>query len=70
MQINKLACVQCNCTGRETIWTAEIDEHIIRQKEVQCQQCGGKGYTTYPVFTVDEAIKIAKHFGFDIIGED
>jgi hypothetical protein len=41
---------------------------VFDSAEDFCPKCNGKGYTTYPVFTVEEAIEIAKHFGFDIEG--
>lgn len=72
MFINKIVCVQCHGKGYETVWRADkINQDgtgtIVAEEEL-CAQCKGKGYTTYPAFTVDEAIKIAKHFGFEIIG--
>lgn len=67
MRINKIACGKCNGLGRESVWRVETDNHqLIRREEVACTQCAGKGYATYPVFTVDEAMTIAKYFGFEI----
>ena len=72
MQINKIVCTQCHGRGHETAWrTDKINPDgtgTIVAEEEPCAQCKGKGYTRYPVFTVDEATEIAKHFGFDIVG--
>ena len=72
MFINKIVCVQCHGRGHKTAWRADKMNQdgtgTIVAEEALCAQCKGKGYTTYPVFTVDEAIKIAKHFGFEING--
>ena len=69
MQINKIACGQCSGRGRTTVWKVDEADQLIRRTEVACQQCAGKGYITYPVFNIEEAIEIAKHFGFEVIGE-
>lgn len=68
MLINKITCGQCFGTGRETVWRADPDDPIIRREEINCVQCTGKGYIRYPVFKVEEAIEIAKYFGFAIEG--
>ena len=74
MYINKIVCPTCLGTGRAEEWKAieEPDEKgyggVLARSEIICPQCGGKGYTQYPDFPVEEAVKIAKHFGFDIYG--
>ncbi len=74
MFINKIVCMQCHGSGHEMVWRPgklnPDGSGTLITEEAPCAQCKGKGYTTYPVFTVEEAIEIAKHFGFDIIGED
>lgn len=57
MKINKITCSRC--MGHRRVFDSTEDF---------CPKCSGKGYTTQPVFTVEEAIEIAKHFGFDIEG--
>lgn len=72
MQINKTTCG--NCCGKGYVETYKIVENsacgLIRREQDICEQCGGNGYIEYPVFTVEEAVKIAKHFGFDIEVEE
>ena len=75
MYINKIVCGQCFGTGHVESWEVIEDTNekcygIAVRNEILCPQCGGKGYTTYPVFTVEEAVKIAQHFGFDIEVEE
>lgn len=57
MTLNKDVCSRCLGHRR-----------VFDSTEELCPQCKGKGYTLYPTFTVEEAIDIAKHFGFDIEG--
>lgn len=74
MYINQIGCPACSGTGKIQHWVAsEINSDgtsTLRTEEAICGSCSGKGYTTYPVFTVEEAIKIAEHLGFEIIKED
>ena len=76
MYINKITCMNCKGEGaaKEWIFTEDIDlDHSIGKlchTERTCPECKGKGYLTYPVFTVEEAKVIAKHFGFDVTGDD
>lgn len=73
MLINKIVCMQCHGKGYETVWRVQEQNAdgtgTINAEEATCCNCGGTGFNKYPVFTVDEAIKVAKHFGFDIIEE-
>jgi RecJ-like exonuclease len=74
MLINKITCGQCFGKGRIESWKlAESDPisgtGLAVRTEITCPQCDGKGYIEYPVFTVEEAKVIAKHFGFNIIGD-
>ena len=73
MFINKIVCMRCHGRGHETVWrTGKINHNgtgTLVAEEEPCAQCKGKGYTRYPVFTVEEATEIAKHLGFDIIEE-
>ena len=73
MFINKIVCMQCHGKGKDTVW--KLCEQnadgtgTINAEEAVCDSCGGTGFNRYPVFTVEEAVKIAKHFGFDLIEE-
>jgi hypothetical protein len=66
-----------NCKGKGTVenWVftedIDLDPTIGRlcRTEQTCPECHGKGYTKYPVFTVEEAKVIAKHFRFEITGD-
>ena len=73
MFINKIVCMQCHGKGHETIWRV-VEQNVdgtgtAKAEEATCGNCGGTGFNRYPVFTVDEATTIAKHFEFDIIEE-
>ena len=76
MYINKIVCGKCLGTGSVDHWETliEPDENgyggALARSEIICPQCDGKGYTQYPSFTVEEAIEIAQHFGFDIEVEE
>ena len=75
MYINKTLCTSCFGSGKTQKWVmvsepAKDGIGTIKSEEDLCAQCRGKGYVEYPVFTVEEAIKIAEHLGFEIIKED
>ena len=74
MYINKICCPFCYGSGKIQKWVmAESNPDgtgTLRAEEGVCDTCKGKGYTEYPVFTVEEAIKIAEHLGLEIIRED
>lgn len=76
MIISKIVCMNCKGKGTVENWVLaediDLDPTIGRlcRTEQTCPECNGKGYTTYPVFTTEEAKVIAKHFGFEIIGDD
>ena len=57
MIIKKAVCSRCMGHRR-----------IFESTEEFCSQCNGTGYTTYPVFTTEEAVELARHFDFDIEG--
>lgn len=75
MDIRQTMCVNCGGSGSVIVWRAEKDPEmpgIMRAtgEEDTCPVCNGKGWTTYPAFTTEEAKVIAKHFGFSITGYD
>lgn len=76
MIISKIVCMNCRGKGTVENWVftedIDLDPTIGRlcRTEQTCPECNGKGYTTYPVFTTEEAKVISKHFGFEIIGDD
>ena len=68
MHIGRITCANCCGTGKTTKWkVVEIDEEAgvgrAQSEEVVCDNCGGKGYTEYPVFSVEEAKAILKYCG-------
>ena len=75
MLISKTVCMKCNGRGIVENWMftedVDLDSSVGRLCRIEqtCPECNGKGYTTYPVFTTEEAKVIAKHFGFNIIGD-
>jgi RNA polymerase subunit RPABC4/transcription elongation factor Spt4 len=72
MYINKTICTSCFGKGATQEWIGEDctkGSCILKAKDVTCPVCKGKGYTRYHAFTLEEAIKIAKHFDFEIIGD-
>lgn len=73
MLINKLSCPHCHGRGITEEWVVtktniSATTSTAVKTEVECSSCKGSGYGSYPVFTVWEAIEIAKHFGFKIEG--
>ncbi len=73
MHINRICCPACYGTGKIQQWvmteTNPDGTGTLKAEDCTCGNCSGKGYTEYPVFTVEEAKVIAKHFGFNIIGD-
>lgn len=59
MIIKKAVCSRC--MGHRQLFDST---------EEVCSQCNGTGYTTYPVFTTEEAIKLAQYFGFNIESDE
>ena len=74
MHIKKTLCTSCFGSGKTQKWVSSEPVKdgicILRSEEDLCAQCYGKGHVEYPVFTVEEAIKIAEHLGLEIIRED
>lgn len=65
-------CGTCGGTGIAVNWkiTSKPEDSYgtAERVEEECCACGGKGYTEYAVFTVEEAQAILKHCGI-ITGE-
>ena len=65
-------CSNCVGTGKVVNWkvTSKLEDGYgtVERVEEECSRCGGKGYTEYAVFTVEEAQTILKHCGI-ITGE-
>jgi hypothetical protein len=65
-------CGNCAGTGIAVNWkvTSKLEDGYgtAERVEEECHVCGGKGYTEYAVFTVEEAQAILKHCGI-ITGE-
>lgn len=60
-------CNNCAGIGKVVSWKitnkSEGSYGTAEKVEVECCVCGGKRYTEYAVFTVDEAQAILKHCG-------
>lgn len=74
MEIKRVRCGNCGGSGRIIVWRPEKDSErpgvsIAKAEEDTCPTCKGKGYTTQPAFTTEEAKVIAKHFGFSLTGD-
>lgn len=68
MHIRRMTCDNCYGTGNTIEWKiVEIYEEAgvgrAQSEEVVCSSCGGRGYTEYPVFSVEEAKAILKYCG-------
>ena len=63
MKIDRITCGNCLGVGHTIVWKY-VDLHdnmgTLQSEEVGCTQCGGRGYTEYPVFSVEEAKAILK----------
>ena len=64
METIRQICGTCAGMGKVVNWknTNEV-EGIYEKVEEECYACGGKGYTEYAAFTIDEAQAILKHCG-------
>ena len=72
MYINKTVCTTCFGKGTTQEWVSDDSVKgscILKARDITCPTCKGKGYTRYHVFTLEEAIKIAKYFDFEITGD-
>lgn len=68
MNIGRIVCCDCYGTGKTQVFKmVTIDEKNgigrLESEEVICKTCNGKGYTEYPMFSVEEAKEILKHCG-------
>ena len=66
MNIVKVTCGTCAGIGKKINWkiiTMENNIGTAEKEEVVCEVCGGKGYTEYANFTLEEAKAILKHCG-------
>ncbi len=76
MRISRITCMNCRGQGTVEEWVTTDDIDLdysvgrLHRTTHTCPECHGKGYTKYPVFTVEEAKVIAKHFRFEITGDD
>ena len=64
METIRQICGTCAGMGKVGNWKiANKTKGIYKKNEEECCTCGGKGYTEYAVFTVEEAQAILKHCG-------
>lgn len=64
MFTNYITCANCGGRGIAEHWKVEQPGKLAKVEE-ECPVCKGEGYIAYPVFTLEEAEVIAKHFGFN-----
>ena len=66
MNIMKVTCGTCAGTGKHYNWKAVYMDDLsttVKQEEIVCKACNGKGYTEYATFTLEEAKAILNHCG-------
>lgn len=68
MNIINMTCDSCAGTGTITNWVLRENDgtettHTAYRVDEECPHCGGKGYTEYAMFTVEEAKQIMKVCG-------
>ena len=68
MERMQRTCGNCGGAGAIARWkttTTDTDAKIkmAEYEEVVCENCNGRGYTEYVVFSVEEAEAILKHCG-------
>ena len=71
MNIIRQMCGNCAGTGEITQYITTTLKHggiVMPFDKEECYACGGKGYTEYAMFTMEEAQAILKHCGI-ITGE-
>lgn len=64
MNIMKVTCGTCAGRGKHCHWKLVSMDDVsgtMEREEVVCEVCGGKGYTEYATFTLEEAKAILKH---------
>lgn len=73
MNIGHVTCGNCDGSGIVIRWETfsvnkETGIETLKSKQVVCENCGGKGWTEYATFSVDEAKAILKHCGLSTEG--
>ena len=63
MQVTCGNCAGCGYVNQKFI--PNNDGKTMRIEEDICNECNGKGYTEYAVFSIEEAEAILKHCGLD-----
>ena len=63
MNMIKECCPNCNGLGKQTHWNLVLDGTLgtLEEVEIECEECKGKGYIEYAVFSREEAIAILKY---------
>ena len=61
-----VTCGCCAGMGKVRSYKVLDDLRVTVDKEIICEQCGGKGYTEYAVFSIEEAEAILKHCGLSV----
>lgn len=57
----KVTCGTCCGYGNEIRWKDVPFRNTMEREESICGSCGGKGYTEYAIFSIEEAEAILKH---------
>lgn len=60
MKQMQATCGNCAGIGHTTKWEV-VGDGVAQGKEVVCENCNGKGWIEYAVFSVEEAETILKH---------
>lgn len=66
MDVMKYFCNNCSGMGKKINWkVVDTNDNIstMKKEETVCEECNGKGYTEYAIFSIEEAKAILKHCG-------
>lgn len=64
-----VTCGNCAGMGRFRRYKVVFEHNGVGEavaEETVCDTCGGKGYTEYAVFSIEEAEAILKHCGLSV----
>ena len=64
MKRMEMTCGNCCGLGTTMTWVEVSDNKLVGKKAL-CEQCNGRGYAEYAVFSIEEAEAILKHCGLD-----
>lgn len=64
MKRMQVTCGNCAGVGYTVRWNV-VGDGVAQSEEIKCENCDGKGWTEYAVFSIEEAEAILKHCGLD-----